>query len=78
MKQAEKLIAELRFTDIGYERKQEILEQTKTSWRRWVIYNRPTFEEHTRKFPPLKDLGIHVIIFISIYYIPYVSFCIFY
>ena len=54
------LINELRFEDIGTERKAAILEQTFDSRRKWVVQCRPSFGDYFLKFPPLKDMGIHV------------------
>jgi len=57
------LINELRFEDIGTERKVTILEKTFQSRRKWIMQCRPSYVEYFTKFPPLKDMGIHVSIY---------------
>lgn len=54
------LINELRFEDIGTEQKATILEKTFNSRRKWVTQCRPSYADYFAKFPPLKDMGIHV------------------
>ena len=63
------LINELRFEDIGTERKAAILEQTFDSRRKWVVQCRPSFGDYFLKFPPLKDMGytlVAMIVFVLI------------
>ncbi|XP_065671005.1 uncharacterized protein LOC136089202 [Hydra vulgaris] len=53
------MIGELRFDDLGYERKLDYMEKTSCSRRKWIVNCRPTFEDLLKTFPPLKDLAIH-------------------
>ena len=52
--------AELRFADVGTDRKAELLERTFLAWKNWVIQCRPIFSDFFAKFPPLADFGVHV------------------
>ncbi|XP_065652587.1 uncharacterized protein LOC136079860 isoform X1 [Hydra vulgaris] len=53
------MIEELRFDDLGFERKLDYMEKTSCSRRKWIVNCRPTFEDLLKIFPPLKDLAIH-------------------
>ena len=53
-------IAELRFADIGTDRKEELLEMTFLARKNWVIQYWPTFSDFFAKFPPLTGFGVHV------------------
>ncbi|XP_047145216.1 uncharacterized protein LOC124818403 isoform X2 [Hydra vulgaris] len=53
------MIAELRFDDLGYEKKLDYMEKTSCSRRKWIVNCRPTFDDLLKTFPPLKDLSKH-------------------
>lgn len=54
------MINDLRLDDIGTERRLHIMEQKFDSRRKWVVNCRPMFTEFFNKFPPIKDMGVHV------------------
>ena len=54
------MIGELRFEDLGYERKLDYMEKMSCSRRKWIVNCRPTFDDLLKTFPPLNDLAIHV------------------